>query len=106
MQMRYSLISPKIAFLFEDIHEVNPLPHYNLYKGMRDRGVLVSLDGHGGDELFCGYESSILHALPSLAFQPFRFLKYYKFTKMFIPRTRHSNPKISRSYCLFGQTKI
>ncbi len=54
-----------ISYLFEDVHEVNPLPHANLYKEMRRQGVFVSLDGHGGDELFGGYESSILHALPS-----------------------------------------
>lgn len=55
----------RIAYLFEEVHEVNPLPHVALYGEMRKQGVLVSLDGHGGDELFCGYESSILHALPS-----------------------------------------
>jgi len=52
-----------LAFMFEEIHEVNPLPHINLYSVMRKNGIFVSLDGHGGDELFCGYESSILHAL-------------------------------------------
>ena len=60
----------KIAYLFEEVHEVNPLPHFQLYREMRNQGVLVSLDGHGGDELFCGYESSILHALPSTLFAP------------------------------------
>lgn len=54
----------KVCYLFEDIQEVNPLPHYCLYKNIKDKGFSVSLDGHGGDELFCGYESSILHALP------------------------------------------
>lgn len=54
----------KACFLVEDIHEVNPLPHIMLYRSMRDKGVLVTLDGHGGDELFCGYESSVLNALP------------------------------------------
>lgn len=60
----------KIAYLFEEVHEVNPLPHFQLYREMRKQGVLVSLDGHGGDELFCGYESSVLHALPSTLFAP------------------------------------
>ena len=52
-------------FVMEDIHEVNPIPHMELYRAIRDHQVLVTLDGHGGDELFCGYESSILHALPA-----------------------------------------
>lgn len=55
------------AYLLEEVHEVNPMPHILLYQAMRERGVVVSLDGHGGDELFCGYESSILHALPDAA---------------------------------------
>lgn len=53
------------AWLFEEVHEVNPIPHILLYQQMRKKGVIVSLDGHGGDELFCGYESSVLHALPA-----------------------------------------
>lgn len=60
----------RIAYLFEEVHEVNPLPHVKLYGEMRRHGVLVSLDGHGGDELFCGYESSVLHALPSVLRHP------------------------------------
>jgi asparagine synthase (glutamine-hydrolysing) len=55
----------RLSYLFEEVHEVNPIPHVLLYKAMRDKGIVVSLDGHGGDELFCGYESSVLHALPS-----------------------------------------
>ncbi len=60
----------RIAYLFEEVHEVNPLPHVTLYGEMRRHGVVVSLDGHGGDELFCGYESSVLHALPSAMKRP------------------------------------
>ncbi len=51
------------AYLFEEIHEVNWIPHICLYRGMRDAGIKVAIDGHGGDELFCGYETSVLHAL-------------------------------------------
>ena len=51
-------------YMLEEIHEVNPIPQIQLYRSMREAGVLVTLDGHGGDELFAGYESSILHAIP------------------------------------------
>ena len=68
----------KVCYLFEDIQEVNPLPHYYLYKNIKENGFSVSLDGHGGDELFCGYESSILHALPSNIFKLDNFAKIYK----------------------------
>lgn len=60
----------RLVYLFEDVHEVNPIPHVCLYSAMRGQGVLVTLDGHGGDELFCGYESSPLHALAETKFNP------------------------------------
>ena len=41
---------------------------------MKQKGFSVSLDGHGGDELFCGYESSILHAFLD-SFYNFKSLK-------------------------------
>ena len=34
-----------------------------LYRRMRARGVLVSLDGHGGDELFAGYHHQVAAGL-------------------------------------------
>lgn len=58
----------RLAFMFEEIHEVNPIPHLSLYRAMREKNIVVSLDGHAGDELFCGYESSILHALRDVPF--------------------------------------
>ena len=56
----------ELVYLMEDVGEVVPIPHIALYQGMRRHGTIVTLDGHGGDELFCGYESSPLHALPEV----------------------------------------
>jgi asparagine synthase (glutamine-hydrolysing) len=39
---------------FEQIHMV-PLGLWRHYRTMRDHGVVVSIDGHGGDELLAGY---------------------------------------------------
>lgn len=50
-------------YQFEDIASTAPLPFYQLYKGFRSRNVLVTLDGHGGDELFGGYSFDLYHKL-------------------------------------------
>ena len=68
----------KVCYLFEDIQEVNPLPHYFLYQNIKSNGFSVSLDGHGGDELFCGYESSILNAIPENIFDLNKINYIYK----------------------------
>lgn len=41
----------------EDPYMTLPLPHLATYKAMSDAGIKVSIDGHGADELFCGYVS-------------------------------------------------
>ena len=39
----------------EDVYGGVAVPIWCLYREMRRRGTYVSLDGHGGDELLCGY---------------------------------------------------
>jgi asparagine synthase (glutamine-hydrolysing) len=50
-------------YQFEDIAGTAPLPFYQLYKGFRKRNVVVTLDGHGSDELFGGYSFDLYHKL-------------------------------------------
>ncbi|MHC5020130.1 MAG: asparagine synthase (glutamine-hydrolyzing) [Planctomycetota bacterium] len=40
---------------FDDIHLNLPLPQWAIYRALRREGLVVSLDGHGGDELLGGY---------------------------------------------------
>lgn len=50
-------------YTFEEVYSTSPIPMLQLYRGMKEHGVTVSLDGHGADELFCGYFSDIPYAL-------------------------------------------
>lgn len=43
------------VWCMEDIYGGVAVPVLSLYQKMRESGVYVSLDGHGGDELLCGY---------------------------------------------------
>ncbi len=49
-------------YRYEEIQDVHLGP-YLVYKAMRDAGVVVSLDGHGGDELLAGYAAYPLEAM-------------------------------------------
>ena len=48
---------------FEEIYLTSPVPMMDTYKAIRDGGVIVSIDGHGADELLSGYGKDIFQAL-------------------------------------------
>ena len=50
-------------FQYEEIGSLYGITSWLLYRAMRNDGVYVSLDGHGGDELLAGYSLHILLAL-------------------------------------------
>ncbi len=50
-------------YKFEEIYYTNPSPMIQLYSALRKDNVLVTLDGHGADELFGGYGDDLLYAL-------------------------------------------
>jgi len=52
----------KIIFHLEEIDAIHYGP-WMVYKAMREKGVYVSLDGHGGDELMAGYSHHLNWAM-------------------------------------------
>lgn len=54
---------PEMVYLFEDVYLTSPIPMMLLYGSLREHGTLVTIDGHGADELFGGYTFDFIHAL-------------------------------------------
>ena len=50
-------------YLFEDVYLTSPIPMMELYGALRADGTIVTLDGHGADELFGGYTFDFINAL-------------------------------------------
>ena len=52
----------EMFWLFEDIYITSPIPMMMLYHSLRENNTLVTIDGHGADELFGGYTFDFIHA--------------------------------------------
>jgi len=53
---------------FEELFLTSPVPMIEIYKKIKAQGVSVSLDGHGADELFSGYGTSVFNAVKDAPF--------------------------------------
>ncbi len=49
-------------YLFEELYPTTPFPMMDLYGGIKKGGTVVSIDGHGADELLSGYGLNIYEA--------------------------------------------
>lgn len=51
------------VYLQEDVYLTSPIPMMLLYGALRQNGTIVTIDGHGADELFGGYTFDFVQAL-------------------------------------------
>ncbi len=51
------------VYLQEDVYLTSPIPMMLLYGKLRENGTIVTIDGHGADELFGGYTFDFVKAL-------------------------------------------
>ncbi|WP_237416412.1 asparagine synthase (glutamine-hydrolyzing) [Helicobacter saguini] len=59
----------KYFYMFEEVYMTSPVPMIATYGAIKKRGVSVTLDGHGADELFCGY-GHVINAIWDCKFSP------------------------------------
>lgn len=59
-------------YWFEDVYLTPPYPMMMLYSEMRKNNTLVTIDGHGADELFCGYDMAIPRAFLDAGFNLYK----------------------------------
>lgn len=60
-------------YMCEVPYITSPIPFMQTYKAIRESGIKVTLDGHGADELFGGYESAVLAAGKEVNFKGAKF---------------------------------
>ncbi len=65
-------------YMFEDVYITSPLPFTMLYGEMSKQGVKVTLDGHGADEFFGGYNFDFLHIIQDELFNPKAIYNVFK----------------------------
>ena len=79
----------KSLYFFEELYITSPIPMMEVYSKIKKNGITVSIDGHGADELLCGYNETILNSL-------FDSYKSNKFTKDILIAYTNLNPSLNQ----------
>ncbi|HXH17510.1 MAG TPA: asparagine synthase (glutamine-hydrolyzing) [Chitinophagales bacterium] len=70
---------------FEELYITSPVPMVQTYRAERNSGVYVSIDGHGADELFSGYDTFLLNAFWDCGLNPHAISSILKTYRGIVP---------------------
>lgn len=79
-------------FNFEELYLTSPFPMLETYKAVRDNGVVVTIDGHGADEMFSGYGTDLLDAFKDAGLNFSQILNILEAYKGVISNDEGQNP--------------
>lgn len=85
----------RILYDSENVFDL-PVGPWMLYKNMRQRGRVISIDGHGPDELLGGYQHHVENAI--LGSFPWRYQEYNQILEKMYPE---DSPSSKASYLSF-----
>jgi len=72
-------------YYFEELYITSPVPMVQTYRAERKAGVYVSIDGHGADELFSGYDTFLLNAFWDCGLNPFSICNILRTYRGIVP---------------------
>ena len=79
--------------LFEDLYITSPIPFMLTYAEVKAKGISVTLDGHGADELFGGYSFDFLEALRD---SEWNFQQAYQIINTFYESGHPASPQFQK----------
>jgi asparagine synthase (glutamine-hydrolysing) len=88
-----------VLFSVEEIFDA-PLGPWLLYREYRRRGIVISIDGHGADELLGGYSHHVEAASAGALFHPERYRDLRSIQENFYPPGSPYTPKSTKQLLL------
>ena len=99
---------PDALYFQEELYITSPIPMFQTYRAAREQGVYVTLDGHGADELFSGYDTFMFNAFVDCGLNPLAINKLLNTYRSLAPphAPQFKRPAVGfRNYIEFVQWK-
>lgn len=88
-------------YLFEELYLTTPIPMMETYRQFREQGIMVTLDGHGADELLSGYGYDLYEAFFDVGLNASEVQKIVDTKAALNPDTAHLNAPWWQEYAYY-----